>query len=68
MEINREQWFKEATESENGGHIHCCRAIVKAIIGYGVEPEDQKHTWMEDAENVTYIFFQMVQFIAGRFF
>ncbi|KAH1016330.1 pre-mRNA-processing factor 6 [Dendroctonus ponderosae] len=53
VEINREQWFKEAIESENGGHIHCCRAIVKAIIGYGVEPEDQKHTWMEDAENCT---------------
>lgn len=52
VEINREQWFKEAVESENGGHVHCCRAIIKAIIGYGVEQEDKKHTWMEDAENV----------------
>uniref|UniRef100_A0A1Y1M7J4 Pre-mRNA-processing factor 6 n=1 Tax=Photinus pyralis TaxID=7054 RepID=A0A1Y1M7J4_PHOPY len=51
VEINREHWFKEAIESEKGGHIHCCRAIVKAIIGSGVEPEDQKHTWMEDADN-----------------
>ncbi|KAF7282681.1 pre-mRNA processing factor 6 [Rhynchophorus ferrugineus] len=53
VEINRDQWLKEAIESEKGGHIHCCRAIVKVIIGYGVEQEDQKHTWMEDAENCT---------------
>lgn len=53
VEINREQWFKEAIESEKGGYVHCCRAIVKAVVGYGVEVEDQKHTWMEDAENVT---------------
>lgn len=52
VEINREHWFKEAVEAEKGGHVHCCRAIVKAIIGHGVEPEDQKHSWMEDAENV----------------
>ncbi|XP_018318977.1 pre-mRNA-processing factor 6 isoform X2 [Agrilus planipennis] len=51
VEINREHWFKEAIESEKSGHIHCCRAIVKSIIAYGIEPEDQKHTWMEDAEN-----------------
>lgn len=54
VEINREHWFKEAIESEKGGHVHCCRAIVKAIISHGVEPEDQKHTWMEDADNVCY--------------
>ncbi|KAJ8980959.1 hypothetical protein NQ317_013411 [Molorchus minor] len=51
VEINREQWFKEAIESEKGGHVHCCRAIVKAIITCGVESEDQKHTWMEDADH-----------------
>ncbi|KAI4456602.1 pre-mrna splicing factor [Holotrichia oblita] len=51
VEINREQWFKEAIESEKGGHVYCCRAIVKAIITHSVELEDQKHTWMEDAEN-----------------
>lgn len=61
VEINREHWFKEAIESEKSGHIHCCRAIVKAIISYGVEPEDQKHTWMEDAEHVsiTILFFNV---------
>lgn len=57
VEINREHWFKEAIESEKGGHIHCCRAIIKAIIGSGVESEDQKHTWMEDAENVSIVFY-----------
>ncbi|XP_017782698.1 PREDICTED: pre-mRNA-processing factor 6 [Nicrophorus vespilloides] len=51
VEINREHWFKEAIESEKGGHVHCCKAIIKSIISHGVEPEDQKHTWMEDAEH-----------------
>ena len=53
VEINREQWFKEAIESEKGGYIYCCRAIVKGVINHGVELEDRKHAWMEDAENVS---------------
>lgn len=28
------------------------QAIIRAVIGHGIEPEDQKHTWMEDAEAV----------------
>lgn len=51
VEINRDHWFKEAIESEKGEHVQCCKAIIKSIISHGVEPEDQKHTWMEDADN-----------------
>lgn len=29
------------------------QAIIRAVIGHGIEPEDQKHTWMEDAEAVS---------------
>lgn len=52
VEINREHWFKEAMEAEKAGAVHTCQVIVKAIIGFGVEEEDRKHTWMEDAETV----------------
>ncbi|XP_013148071.1 PREDICTED: pre-mRNA-processing factor 6 [Papilio polytes] len=50
VEINREHWFKEAMEAEKSGAVHTCQAIIRAIIGHGIDPEDQKHTWMEDAE------------------
>ncbi|XP_058800576.1 pre-mRNA-processing factor 6 [Phymastichus coffea] len=50
VEINREHWFKEAMEAEKAGAVHCCQVIIKSIIGVGVEEEDRKHTWMEDAE------------------
>jgi hypothetical protein len=26
-----------------------CRAIVKEVVGHGVEEEDRKRTWMADA-------------------
>lgn len=52
VEINREHWFKEAMEAEKAGAVHCCQVIIKSIIGSGVEEEDRKHTWMEDAETV----------------
>ncbi|KAI5723357.1 hypothetical protein M8J76_004905 [Diaphorina citri] len=51
VEINREHWFKEAIEAEKAGSVHTCQALIRAIIGYGVEQEDRKHTWMEDAES-----------------
>lgn len=50
VEINREQWFKDAVEAEKADSVLTCQAIIKAIIGYGIEEEDRKHTWMEDAE------------------
>ncbi|CAB0041928.1 unnamed protein product [Trichogramma brassicae] len=50
VEINREHWFKEAMEAEKAGAVYCCQVIIKSVISYGVEEEDRKHTWMEDAE------------------
>lgn len=32
--------------------MHCYQVIFKAIINFGVEEEDKKHTWMEDMETV----------------
>ncbi|KAM0731656.1 Pre-mRNA-processing factor 6 [Formica fusca] len=41
---------KEAIEAEKAGAMHCYQVIFKAIISFGVEEEDKKHTWMEDME------------------
>lgn len=63
VEINREDWFKEAIEAEKGGAVHCCQVIIKSVIGCGVEEEDKKHTWMEDAETVNvYLFIYLFTF------
>ncbi|KAH7981479.1 hypothetical protein HPB49_024526 [Dermacentor silvarum] len=50
VEINREQWFKDAVECEKSQSILTCQAIIRCVVGIGVEDEDRKHTWMEDAE------------------
>lgn len=57
VEINRENWFQEAIEAEKSGAVHCCQSIIKAIIGIGIEEEDRKLTWIEDAEMVCFCFF-----------
>ncbi|CRK89859.1 CLUMA_CG003474, isoform A [Clunio marinus] len=51
VEINREQWMQEAMEAEKSGAVRCCQAIIKSVIAVGVEEEDQKQTWIGDAEN-----------------
>ncbi|XP_035659533.1 pre-mRNA-processing factor 6-like [Branchiostoma floridae] len=53
VEINREQWIEDAEECEKAGSIITCQSIIRAVIGVGVEEEDRKHTWMEDAESST---------------
>ncbi|XP_013383916.1 pre-mRNA-processing factor 6 isoform X3 [Lingula anatina] len=51
VEISRDQWIKDAEDCEKSGSIHTCQAIIRAVVGVGVEDEDRKHTWMEDAES-----------------
>ncbi|NWT66508.1 PRP6 factor, partial [Prunella himalayana] len=50
VEINREQWIQDAEECDKAGSVATCQAIMRAVIGIGIEEEDQKHTWMEDAD------------------
>lgn len=57
VEINRENWFQEAIEAEKSGAVNCCQAIIKAIIESGVEEEDRKQTWIDDADFVSVFFF-----------
>jgi len=51
--IDREHWITEAENSEKSGFVQTCHAIIRETIGTGVEEEDRKSTWMEDAENVS---------------
>jgi pre-mRNA-processing factor 6 len=48
--MSREQWMKDAVESEKSESILTCQAIVRNVIGMDVEEEDRKDTWLEDAE------------------
>lgn len=50
VDINREQWIKDAEEAEKAGSPHTCQCIIKHVIGIGIEDEDRKHSWMDDAE------------------
>lgn len=53
VEITRDQWIEDAIECEKAESVLTCRAIIKAVIGHGLEEEERKETWMEDAENCT---------------
>ncbi|XP_071804559.1 pre-mRNA-processing factor 6-like [Asterias amurensis] len=51
VEINREQWIKDAEECEKAGSIATCQSIIRAVIGVGLEDEDRETTWMDDADS-----------------
>jgi len=50
VEINREEWIKEAERAETTENIATAQAIIRTILGEGVETDDRKSQWMEDAE------------------
>lgn len=45
-------WLKEAENAERAvpPHPATCRAIVRAVVGLGIEDEDRETTWMADAD------------------
>lgn len=43
---------QDAEECDKAGSVATCQAIMRAVIGIGIEEEDRKHTWMEDADSV----------------
>lgn len=53
VEITRDQWIEDAIECEKASSVLTCRAIIKAVIGHGLEEEERKESWLEDAENCT---------------
>lgn len=51
VEINRDQWLKDAVDAEMAKCPITCQAIIRNVIGLGVEDEDKRTTWLADAEN-----------------
>ena len=51
VEINREHWMTDAMDTEKSGSPLTAQAIVKSVLEYGVDEEDRKQTWLDDAEN-----------------
>lgn len=48
--INREQWIQDAEECEHSNSILTCKAIIQNTIFLGVEEEDKKAAWVDDAD------------------
>lgn len=46
-------FFQDSEECDKAGSVATCQAVIRAVIGIGIEEEDRKHTWMEDAESVS---------------
>lgn len=51
VEINRKQWMEDAVDAEQAGCRFTAQAIIKHVMSEGIEEEDRKHTWLEDAES-----------------
>lgn len=51
VDMNREHWLKDAVDAEEAGCKLTAQAIISNVLGFNVEEEDKKATWMEDAEN-----------------
>lgn len=53
VDIKREEWIQDAEDCEKAGSAATCRAIIKCVIGTGIEEEDRIRTWMDDADAVS---------------
>ncbi|KAI6232354.1 PRP6-like protein [Aphelenchoides besseyi] len=50
VEINRKQWMEDAINAERADCKLTAASIIRSVMGIGVEEEDKKSTWLEDAE------------------
>lgn len=58
--------FQDAEECDKAGSVATCQAVMRAVIGIGIEEEDRKHTWMEDADSVSGLMGTSGHLRAGR--
>ena len=42
--------LQDAEECDRAGSVATCQAVMRAVIGIGIEEENPKHTWMEDTD------------------
>ena len=47
--VDRSTWLSYAEQAEDSDCPLTCSAIIRFTIGMGVEPEDRRRTWLEDA-------------------
>lgn len=45
--------LQDAEECDKAGSVATCQAVIRAVIGIGIDEEDRKRTWMEDADSVS---------------
>ncbi|XP_030895458.1 pre-mRNA-processing factor 6 [Leptonychotes weddellii] len=50
-DLNDTNYDEDAEECDKAGSVATCQAVMRAVIGIGIEEEDRKHTWMEDADS-----------------
>jgi pre-mRNA-processing factor 6 len=50
--IERDAWFRESESAEKGQSVATAQAIVRATLGLGVDEQDRRNTWLQDAEMV----------------
>jgi len=48
--IGREDWLKEAVDAERAGARVTCECIVRNTLMLGLDEEDKRVTWLDDAE------------------
>jgi len=51
IHLEREQWLGEAETAEKGGAARTAQSILAGSLHMGIEVEDRKRIWMEDAES-----------------
>lgn len=49
--IDRDNWLEDAELCEQSGAVLTCQAIVRACLGIGVEDQDRRATWINDADH-----------------
>ena len=50
--MERETWLNEAESAEKGGAPRTAQAILHETLAMGIEEEDRKRMWMEDADSL----------------
>ena len=48
--IERDAWFKEAETAEKSAMVGTAKALVSATMEIGVEEQDRRNTWINDAD------------------
>ena len=51
VHMERESWLKEAEKAEETSMVAVCQSIIRHSINMGVDPQDRKKLWLDDAES-----------------